>query len=229
MSRRRITQKLCQASLKEESAPPVSTEGQAAPTEAGKLGDSVARQHENPLESALGPWLASEAARRAASEERTADTLGRYFKATVAILCLNMVVGGANVAVSFMNAGEPRTVVVTQPAPTAGSQATPASAPSLSGTVPAATNPSSQASTPTTPTTPPLAATPPPSPVPLLGKVPRFGKPGEPDARPSRSPAVTRPARTVTAPARIRPPTVTDEAVEGEPDPEPSHLAAERW
>ena len=223
MSRRRTTQKL-HASLKEDL--PVSTEAQAAPTEADQLGDSVVPQHENPLESALGPWLASEAARRAASEERTADTLGRYFKATVAILCLNMVVGGANVAVSFMNAGEPRTVVVTQPAPTAGSQATPASAPSLSGTLPAATDPSSQAST---PTTPPLAATPPPSPVPLLGKVPRLGKPGEPDARPSRSPAVTRPARAVTTPARIRPPTVTDEAVEGEPAPEPAHLAAERW
>jgi hypothetical protein len=214
MSRRRTTQKL-HASLKEDL--PVSTEAQAVAPEADQPGDSVVPQHENPMEGALGPWLAAEAARRAASEERTADTLGRYFKATVAILCLNMVVGGANVAVSFMNAGEPRTVVVTQPAPTTGSQL----APSLSGTVPAAADPSPQASAPPSPTPP--AATPPPSPAPLLGKVPLLGKPGKP-------PAATRPARAVTTtPVRIRPPTATDEAGEDEPEIEPSRLAAERW
>lgn len=205
MSRRRTTQKL-HASLKEET--PISTASQAVDAEPGKDGASDASQHDMPFEAELGPWLAAEAARRAASETRSAETLARYFKATVAILCLNMVVGGANVAVSFMNAGETRTVVVAPPAPM-GSQTTPA---------PAASTPSAEAS----PQATAPVTTPPPSAIPLLGKEPLLGKPDRPEARPSRPPAVTRPARS-------RPPAAEEEVVEEEPAPKPSHLAAERW
>jgi hypothetical protein len=224
MSRRRTTAKIGRVSVREEVVPPGSTQGQASAAGAGGLDAPGDRQHGNALEGAFGSWLASEASRRAASEQWTAETLGRYFKVTVAILCLNMVVGGANVAVSFMHAGEPRTVVVTQPAPAA-----PAPAPAVSGAVPAAAAPSSHASAPLSPATPPTSK-PAARPIPLLGKVPLLGKPAkEAAARPSLAPVPTRPARAVTAPARIRPPVAPKEIADEEPEPEPSHLAAERW
>jgi hypothetical protein len=227
MSRHRTTTKLYRASAKAENPAPLVASGQTGATEAGGVGDSLAEQREDALETTLAPWLAAEATRRDASEQRTADMVAHYFKLTLAILCLNMVVGGANVAALFVRSGELRTVVVAQPAP-AQPPAMPAPLPSPAPQAAAAVSPASPAFSATLPATQPSPTPSSVNEVPLLGKAPLLGKPARPAASPGRAPEVGRPVRAVTPPPKTRP-VFPAGLVDEQPAPKPAHVATERW
>jgi hypothetical protein len=74
-------------------------------------------------------FLAVEAEEREASEERTSTILARYFKLTLAMACLNMVVAGVSVALLFSFSTSLKTVVVTAAAAPVVAVPTPAPAP----------------------------------------------------------------------------------------------------
>jgi hypothetical protein len=110
--------------------------------------------------------LAAEAAEREVSEQRTSDLVGRYFKLTLAMVCANMIVAGANVAMLLRHPAETRTIV-TVPAPAPTPAPAVAAAPALPEPAP-------------TPAAVPSPVAP-AQPVPLLGspaKTPLLGAPG---------------------------------------------------
>ena len=120
MSRRRTTAKIFHASVKEELKP-ILAEGEAVACESGRIADAGADQHEeakaNVKAEVLDRFLAA-AEERDASQQHTAGMVARYFKLTLAMVCLNVVIAGASVAMLFRHSGETRTVVVASaPAP----------------------------------------------------------------------------------------------------------------
>lgn len=64
---------------------------------------------------ALQQYLAALAEDRDASVERTEGILSRFFKVAIVMVCLNVVIAGANIAMVLIR---PRTVAVATPAPT---------------------------------------------------------------------------------------------------------------
>jgi hypothetical protein len=136
---------------------------------------------------ALQRYLATLAEDRDASAERTEGILARFFKVAIVMVCLNVVIAGANVAMILVR---PRVVTNAPPAPTSMPAGTepftgPPSAPPVvsppacaaeppaPSTLETAAPPSSAVSTkPAAPLKPALAPTQPEKKVPLLGPLP---------------------------------------------------------
>lgn len=157
-------------------------------------------------------------------EQHTVGLVARYFKLTLAMVCLNVVVAGANVAMLFRQSSEPRTILVPQPAPSA-TQPTMAAEPK-------------PLAPPVAPVAPPVllpveSSSEAPSQVPLLGKepvkVPLLGKPVvAPRPRTNIAPASDRPAVRVVASLPRTKPAIASHTADAEELPEGSRLA-ERW
>jgi hypothetical protein len=186
--------------------------GEVAPPAGQPADDAPAPDPRN--WGALEERLAAEVAAREVSEQRTTDILARYFKVTLVMVGLNMLVAGASVATLIKFASRTQTVVVTQSAPP-----------------PAPLPPPVVEKAPAPPPVAPAAAALPadaPSPVPsrppklqLLGGPPRpVAKPAAPvaSARVVRAPVMPAPKKTITFAARA----AEDDA------PEPPRLT-ERW
>lgn len=214
MSRRRTTRKLYQPNAKvaatEVDVPVTPTSEAEAPANTGA---AVSAER-------LERLLAAEAAEREVSEERTTDLVGRYFKLTLAMVCLNMVVAGANVALLFRRPAEVRTVV-TVPAPALPPPVAQTPVVPVPEAAPAALAPTPVPSVPVpagvaaqkipllgTPSKPPLLGS--PTKAPLLGKTtpikraPRAAKAPvmvDPDAEAFQS-GTPEPVRAVGSPAR---------------------------
>lgn len=182
MSRRRTTRKLYQPNAKaaatEIDVPVAATTEVEVPVAATTDVEMPATASAAASAERLERLLVAEAAEREVSEQRTTDLVGRYFKLTLAMVCLNMVVAGANVALLFRRPAEVRAVVTVPasavPPPVAQAPIVPAPEPA-----PAALAPLPTAPVPASVTTEkiPLLGT--PSKTPLLGspsKTPLLGK-----------------------------------------------------
>jgi hypothetical protein len=227
MSRRRTTKKLYQANAKSAArdadapvtrATAVDTE---APVTRGTALDTEATTSPSAAVSAeaLERLLALEASEREVSEQRTTDLVGRYFKLTLAMVCLNMVVAGANVALLFRRPAEIRTVV-TAPAPVlpppvaqapVAAPAPIAPPPTALPSVPAAADAVATEKIPLlgAPSKTPLLGS--PAKTPLLGKVaptkrapraPKAPVSADPDAEASGWGSAPEPVRAVGSPSR---------------------------
>jgi hypothetical protein len=172
-------------------------------------------------QEALEQRLAAEMAAREVSEQRTTDLLARYFKVTLVMVGLNMLLAGASVATLIKFASRTQTVVVTQP------PLSPPPAPARPPAAPAAPA-VVQAVSPPVPAAPAEAARPappPPAKVPLLGAPPRVAAKPATLSSPARS-APARSARASIMPAPRTPATFAQKAIE-EDDSGPTHT--ERW
>jgi hypothetical protein len=163
MSRRRTTKKIYQASTIVDTTPMVADGGNGAGAQAAVSAKAPAADGTAGVSAeALDRLLAAEVAEREIGERRTTSLLGRYFKLTLALACLNMVVAGVNVAMLF---GQPREIrtVVTVPVPAAPA---PVSTPALA----------QPAAAPAAPVVPAAEAAPPAaaSKMPLLGPAPKL-------------------------------------------------------
>ena len=65
----------------------------------------------------LDRYLAAAAQDREAAEERSTQIVDRFTKLTIAMMCVTMVIAGANVAMLVKQASAPRPVVVLPPRP----------------------------------------------------------------------------------------------------------------
>ena len=65
----------------------------------------------------LDRYLAAAAQDREAAEERSTQIVDRFTKLTIAMMCVTMVIAGANVAMLIKQASAPRPVVVLPPRP----------------------------------------------------------------------------------------------------------------
>ena len=86
----------------------------------GETGDAT-RDEGEPAEQltveTLNRYLAAAADDREAAEERSAQIITRFTKLTMAMLCVTMVIAGANVAMMFQRSSAAQPVVVMQPPP----------------------------------------------------------------------------------------------------------------
>jgi hypothetical protein len=137
-----------QAQTAIDSEPPSLPTAEAAAAEAKP--DVLTRESFN-------RYLAVEAEEREASLQRTSVFLSRYFKLTLAMACLNMVVAGVSVALLFSFSSNLKTVVVTAAA------ATPVVAAPAPAPVPVAAPVAPASAAPVMPETVPPAASPPPA------------------------------------------------------------------
>jgi hypothetical protein len=230
MSRRRTTAKIFHASVKEEPKP-VLAEGEAVAGEMERIADADTDQHEEAKADVkaevLRRFLAAEAEEREASEQRTAGMFARYFKLTVAMVCLNVVIAGASVAILFRHSGETRTVVVAPaPAPVLPPAAPIAASPPA--TSPAATVvevPAAAASTALPRTSPPAEK------IQLLGRpapqrrAPLYARPAGAIASSSYAPEAPYPVRAAPIPTKATPVFSARIANHDRDDPRPT----ERW
>lgn len=140
----------------------------------------------------LGRYLAAEISLRASGEERTTGALARYFKLTLVLAGLNMVVATASVVMLFSRVDRPPTIVVASPAPVAA----PAPQPPP---VEQAVAPETVSPAPTSPALPAALppAPPPPSRAPMLGPASRTPLLGQP-------PSASRRAAVASAPRAPR-------------------------
>jgi hypothetical protein len=200
MSRRRTTKRFFNESAKRDSQPmPAAGEAAAPALDTRPATGPEVEPRAGVSAETLERMLAAEAAEREVSEQRTSDLVGRYFKLTLAMVCANMVVAGANVAMLFRRPAATHTVV-TMPAPAPAAVAPPA---------------------PVVPTAPAVVVVPPPAqvaqPEPLLGspaKAPLLGAP----AKPALLGKATTPRRA---------PRVDKVPLLGKPAAEPSNSASE--
>jgi hypothetical protein len=119
MSRHRTTMKMHRASDKPSESRPAETAGE-------DTGSTAQPEHDVPNEPAaqgealtmetLGRYLDREVSEREASEERTSTLLARYFKLTLVMAALNMLVAGTSVAMLFKHPDSPQPIVVAAPA-----------------------------------------------------------------------------------------------------------------
>lgn len=188
MSRRRSTKKFYQADAKRDSKPmpaeaePIACEQQATAETPADAEVKAAISAET-----LDRMLAAEAADREVSEHRTADMVGRYFKLTLAMVCANMVVAGANVAMLLRRPPETRTIV-TMPAPAPAPAPATVAIPSVPVVAP-----------------PPVVVPPPVAPAP---SVPLLGSPAKPPllGAPAKTPLLGKAAPAKRAPRAARAP-----------------------
>jgi len=229
MSRRRTTAKIYQASVKEELKP-ILAEGESVACESGRIADAEAdlpREAKANVEAeALDRFLAA-AEERDASQQHTAGMVARYFKLTLAMVCLNVVIAGASVAMLFRHSGETRTVVVA-----------PAPAPVLPPAAPIAGSPLATSAAATVVEVPaPAASTglpwisPPAEKVQLLGRpapqrrTPPLARPASAVASSSYAPETPYPAHAAPMPARTTPVFSARITDHDRDDPHPT----ERW
>jgi hypothetical protein len=111
MSRHRTTAKMHRVSDKPAGANPVEDTAIDSTPPAKGAGMLTAET--------LGRYLAAEISLRESGEERTAGALARYFRLTLVLAGLNMVVATASVIMLFARADKPPTIVVAPPAPVA--------------------------------------------------------------------------------------------------------------
>jgi hypothetical protein len=79
---------------------------------------------ESPTLESLQQYLAAQAEERDAAAERTQNVLARFFKVAIVIVCLNVVIAGANVAMIAIRPSSPP--ALPPPAPAAAVMAEPA-------------------------------------------------------------------------------------------------------
>ena len=217
MSRHRITAKMHRVRDQPEEPRPAEVDGGNANPPEAVASDAPAAKPALPQETLTGETLerrlAAEVAAREVSEQRTTDVLARYFKVTLVMVGLNMLVAGASVATLIKFATTTHTVVVTAPPPPApvpppavekppaGEKPAPPPAAALAGPGPAA--PSSPA------------------------KLQLLGGPPLPAGKPAAKPSPARSARAPVMPAPKRLVTFAEKTPEAAA-PEPSRLT-ERW
>lgn len=159
--------------------------------ETGEAAGHRAEADGQPTLEALNRYLAAAAEDREAAEERSEQVIARFTKLTIAMMCVTMVIAGANVAMIIRQSGAPQAVVMALPPPTETPTVVVQPAqPVLPAPAPAPAPFESVNSTP-----PPL----PPRPA---AKTPLLGSP--PAARPRPNPTATAPrmARATTTPPR---------------------------
>jgi hypothetical protein len=121
MSRHRTTLKMHRVRDKQANAKPpeagaTATESLGAKKVNGS-DDGPSTQGEVLTAETLGRYLAAEVARRGSGEERAANALARYFKLTLVLAGLNMLVASASVVMVLTRSAKPPTIVVNQPSP----------------------------------------------------------------------------------------------------------------
>ncbi len=178
----------------------------------------VLGQEPAPHEKSVEQLLAAEAFERELGEQRAATMFSRYFRLTLAMVGLNMVIAGASVVTLFRHGRDPRTVVVQVPRP---APAMPVACPAVPPSVPPAVAAPAALQVP-----PALAAPTEPAPAPQASAVRRI----HPATRPLR----TATGRTHSAHARASQvaaaPSESPSSPDDEPASAPEHLRlAERW
>ena len=165
----------------------VEASGQNSEDAVGEPQDVADAQHARPAEvasevragsltiEALNRYLAAAAEDREAAEERSAEVIARFSKLTIALMCVTMVIAGANVAMIIRQSNAPQPVIVAAPRP--------AEAPPL---VVQPAPPILPAPVPSEPSEPPRPAE----------KIPLLGSPPSPRATQVPTPGATRLART---------------------------------
>jgi hypothetical protein len=103
-------------------------------------------------------YLDTEAQAREATAQRNLGVITRFFRIAAVLVCLNMVIAGANVAMIATRSGGSRSAPPASPAATATPAPTPPTSP-LATSAPALTPPASHLATATPAPTPPPAAT----------------------------------------------------------------------
>ena len=136
----------------------------------------------------LNRYLAVAAEDREAAEERSAEIIARFSKLTIAMMCVTMVIAGANVAMIIRQSSVARPVLVAPPRPM--------EAPTL---VVQPVQPVLPATAQPMPTEPPREMVKPAENIPLLGSPPKTKDRWAP------VPGPTRLARTPIAPPRSQP------------------------
>jgi hypothetical protein len=179
----------------------------------------------------LGRYLAAEISLRESGEERTAGALARYFKLTLVLAGLNMVVATASVVMLFSRVDKPPTIVVAPPVPVAAPapQPLPVEHVVAPETVsPAPTSPALPAALPPAPSPPSRARMlDPPAPasrMPLLGQPPSASRRAAMASAP-RAPRVASPKPPTSL---ILAKNVAEETPPAAPSPAVSQ-ATERW
>jgi len=212
MSRHRTTMKMHRASDKQGGSVPAEATSEA--TQDVEAGPDRAPA-DGPLDGSqvltvetLGRYLAEEASRRKDSEEHTTTVLARYFKLTLVLAGLNMLVAGASVALLFSRSDRVQTVVV---------------APQALPTVPASSQPPKSAQVPLQPTEP-LDSVPAPV-APLPAKIHLLGQPPS-TPRPTSVAVATRTARAGSRPLPSKPMAIARSADDDAPEP---GGRTERW
>ena len=124
----------------------------------------------------LNRYLAAAAEYREAAEERSAEVIARFSKLTIAMMCVTMVIAGANVAMIIRQSNAPQPVIVAAPRP--------AETPPL---IVQPTPPALPAPVPSEPreTSPPAE------------KIPLLGSPPSPRPKQAPTPGATRLVRTI--------------------------------
>ena len=123
----------------------------------------------------LNRYLAAAAEDREAAEERSSQVIARFTKLTIAVMCLTMVIAGANVAMMIRQSNAPQPVIVAAPRP--------AEAPPL-------------VVQPTPPVLPAPVSSEPRETPPPAEKIPLLGSPPSPRPRQAPTPGATRLVRT---------------------------------
>jgi hypothetical protein len=205
MSRHRTTLKMHRVKDKRATAKLAENEVAASEATANGARDKLATQADDALTTeTLGRYLAAEVSLRESGEERGATALARYFKLTLVMAGLNMLVASASVVMVFSRSDKPQTIVVTPPAPAAAPVAPrePATKVVAAPTPPAPTPP---AVPPPAPTRIPLLGQPPspPARIPLLGR-PRSAPKRAVAAKEPRAPRVSIPPPMPSTPVFAR-------------------------
>ena len=86
----------------------------AAPPAAGETREAIS---ENLTLETLNRYLATAAEDRDAAEERSSQVIARFTKLTIAVMCLTMVIAGANVAMIIRQSNTVQPIVVAPPRP----------------------------------------------------------------------------------------------------------------
>jgi hypothetical protein len=136
-----------------------------------------------PTLAALNRYLAASAEDREAAEERSAQVIDRFTKLTIAMMCVTMVIAGANVAMIIRQSRAPQTIVMAPP---------PVQPPALLVQPPA----------PVLPAPAPLESI---EPAPPAEKIQLLGSPPAAKPRPASATQAPRMARTPITPPRSQP------------------------
>jgi hypothetical protein len=123
MSRHRTTMKMHRVRDKQRENTTAAKTNEAAQSTPADSADETSEEAGNEIVASpdrvsretLERYLATEAAEREASEERTSTTLARYFKVSLVMAGLNMVVAGISVSLLFSHSDRVQTVVAAPP------------------------------------------------------------------------------------------------------------------